>query len=136
MCRCWLKTISTYNVLTYIYVYISSYIYAYIYAHIYIYIYMCIHIYDGTYMYIYIYIVKHNKCSDMANCSWTFTSRRVLLWEELISATCSWTASTTKVMPFKLPFNCLLWQQKKHMYEISSTMLKTSNIERWHIKCL
>ena len=48
--------------------------------------------------------MKHNKCSDMANCS-------CLLLEELISATCSWTASITKEMPSESPFNCL-WLKK------------------------
>ena len=36
----------------------------------------------------YIYTVEH-KYSDMVNCSWTYSSRLVLLYEELISATFS-----------------------------------------------
>ena len=43
-------------------------------------------------------IVEQNNCSDMANCSWTYSSRCVSLQEELISTTCSWTASITKEM--------------------------------------
>ena len=44
-------------------------------------------------------IVGHDKCSGMGSCSWIYSSRRVSLYEVLISATCSWTSSITKVMP-------------------------------------
>ena len=56
-------------------------------------------------------IVQHNKCSDMANCSWIYNSRRVSLYKELISAACSWIGSITKEMPSESPFNCL-WLKK------------------------
>ena len=40
-----------------------------------IYIYMCVCVYIylsiSIYLYIYIYVVGQNKCSDIANCSWT-----------------------------------------------------------------
>ena len=68
-------------------------------------------------------IMEDNKCSDMANGSWTYSSRCILLQEKLISGTSSWTISTTKVMPFKWPFNCLWWLQKKYIYENTSSLL-------------
>ena len=71
-------------------------------------------------------IVEHNKCSDMANCSWTYSRRRVLLQEEIISASCSWTASITKEMPSELPFGCL-WLKKWNIYVNKNRMFKASS---------
>ena len=71
-------------------------------------------------------MVEHNKCSDMANCSWTYSSRMVLLKEELISATCSWTASTTKEMPSESQFRCL-WLRKWNIHANKNRMCKASN---------
>ena len=34
-------------------------------------------IYDMIYIYNIYIIAEHNKCSDMANCSWIYSSRRV-----------------------------------------------------------
>ena len=70
--------------------------------------------------------VEHNKCSDMANCSWTYSSRMVLLKEELISATCSWTASTTKEVPSESQFRCL-WLRKWNIHANKNRMCKASN---------
>ena len=87
-------------------------------------------------------MVEHNKCSDMANCSWTYRSRRVLLWGDLISATFSWTASTTKMMPFKSPFNCLwllqekyIWEHKEGVQEIEMSKDDILNVFNFQQRC-
>ena len=52
--------------------------------------------------------------------------RRVLLQEEIISASCSWTASITKEMPSELPFGCL-WLKKWNIYVNKNRMFKASS---------
>ena len=73
-------------------------------------------------------IVEHNKCSDTGNCSWTYSSRRVSLLEELISATLFMNSKHHKSDAFWISIQLVVVKKMKYICEHKQNVLSVYNI--------